>query len=122
MPLLDDNPPTVPSPNPANPARQQCYDIYKSAQEGQTVPTYDTVLFCDAMFFVQQALAKAPAMTAPGFLAGTEALGTSYRSATGYGPSQFGPGRYDGGTLIRSMRWNATDKAFRYVSPPRPVP
>jgi hypothetical protein len=52
----------------------------------------------------------------------TEALGTSYRAATGYGPSQFGPGRYDDGTLIRSMRWNATDKAFRHVSPPRPVP
>lgn len=122
LPLLDDNPPSGPADNPPNAARQQCYDIYKTAPQGDTVPTYDTVLFCDTLFFVQQALSKAPAMTAAGLLAGVESLGTSYTTASGIGPAQLRPGRYDGNTLIRSMRWDPNDKIFKYVSPPRPVP
>jgi hypothetical protein len=122
LPVSDDNPPSKPLSNPANPALQQCDDIYKTASQGQSVPTYDTILFCDAMFFVQQALAKAPAMTAAGLLAGVDALGQSFDTAAGYGPTRLGNGRYDGNTMIRSMKWDASAKVFKYVSPPRPVP
>jgi ABC-type branched-subunit amino acid transport system substrate-binding protein len=118
LPGRDTAPPepsSVGASNKADAARALCNRIYA----GQASPPYD---FCDAMFFVQQAMAKGHGTTPAALLAGVQALGTSFQSAIGYGPTKFGKGRYDGGQEIRVMDWSNQSQAFGYAGQPVAVP
>jgi hypothetical protein len=112
LPGKDDaapEPPSVLASVPANPAYTRCADtIYK----GVAAPPTD---FCDAMFFIQQALSKQKVISVAALKAGAEALGTSFDSANGYGPTDFGPGVYDGGTELQVEKWDPAISAFNYV-------
>jgi hypothetical protein len=112
LPGKDDaapEPPSVLASVPANPAYTRCADtIYK----GVAAPPTD---FCDAMFFVQQALSKQKVISVAALKTGVEALGTSFDSANGYGPTDFGPGVYDGGTELQVEKWDPAISAFNYV-------
>jgi ABC-type branched-subunit amino acid transport system substrate-binding protein len=73
--------------------------------------------YCDGLFFLRDALARAPEVSPGGLLAGVEALGTSYSSPWA-GPTRFGPGRYDGAAAVRPLRFMDECGCFRYTGPP----
>jgi len=114
LPGKDDavpEPPSVLASTPANPAYTTCADtIYK----GVASPPTD---FCDSMFFIQQALSKQKVVSVAALQTGAAALGTSFDSANGYGPTEFGPGVYDGGQELQVQKWDPAISAFNYVGP-----
>ncbi|MHB8464253.1 MAG: hypothetical protein ACYDD7_05390, partial [Acidimicrobiales bacterium] len=104
--------------NPSDPARSLCEQIYRGKNNGQPAP----YALCDTLFFLQAALDKASSMSPTGLLAGVEALGTSWPTANGYGPTQFGPSRYDGGAQIRPLKYNPSAGRFTYIGPLKTIP
>jgi hypothetical protein len=64
-------------------------------------------IFCDALFFLKAGLEKATALTAAGLEDGVSRLGRSYDSPNAYGTNFF-PGRHDGATAVRYMRYDAS--------------
>ena len=69
--------------------------------------------FCDGFFFLQAALADAPAVTVDALREGAESLGTSYESPYVFG-TRFTPGHTDGPRQARLLRFDAASDAFRY--------
>jgi len=112
LPAKDDvtpEPASVLASVPANPAYNLCAKtIYKGVSE----PPTD---FCDAMFFIQDALKHGSTISVAALKSGVDALGTSFDSANGYGPTDFGPGVYDGGTELQVQKWDSATSAFDYV-------
>lgn len=119
LPARDDvapEPASVLASVPHNPAYTLCADtIYK----GVAAPPTD---FCDAMFFIQQALKGGKTVSVAALKSGVEALGTSFVSANGFGPTKFGPGVYDGGQEIQVQKWDTALKAFNYAGPIQKIP
>ena len=70
--------------------------------------------FCDGFFFLQAALADAPAVTVDALRAGAESLGTSFDSPYVFG-TRFIPGHTDGPHQARLLRFDAKVDAFRYT-------
>jgi hypothetical protein len=104
--------------NPPNANRTQCDELYKGKTGGGLPPYF----FCDFMNVVSTALRGAANVDGPTLQAGVEGLGTSILGAGNYGSTQLGPGRYDGGTSIRIMEWDASIKDYRYVTDVLSVP
>jgi hypothetical protein len=76
--------------------------------------------YCDGLFFLQAAMARAPALTPEALRAGTEALGSSFGSALTF-TTRFGPGRFDGPSAVRHLAYEGSCRCFRYRGQPVPV-
>ena len=98
--------------NAPDAARAQCDAVYKGKTNG-LLPPY---VYCDFMNVVTAALRGARQIDPATLLAGVEGLGSTIIGAGNYGGTRFGPGRYDGGTVVRVMRWDPAIKDFRYVT------
>lgn len=119
-PALDTNADTA----PANPATARCAAIMKQSgvQNSSGFGFYDGAA-CDAVFFLKQALDRAPALTADGLRRSVESLGTSYVSPYTYPATAFGLGRHDGASEIALLRYQESPcGCFTYVTPPHEVP
>ena len=119
LPGKDDvapEPASVLASAPANPAYNLCANtIYKGVAD----PPTD---FCDAMFFIQDALKHGKTISVAALNAGVDSLGTSFDSANGYGPTYFGPGVYDGGQELQVQKWDPAINAFDYVGSVQKIP
>ncbi|HXL91389.1 MAG TPA: hypothetical protein VN969_20785 [Streptosporangiaceae bacterium] len=119
LPAKDDVPPepsSVLASVPSNPAYQLCADtIYKGVAE----PPTD---FCDAMFFIKDALSHGKTISVAALSAGVAALGTSFDSANGYGPTDFSAGVNDGGQEVGVEKWDPAISAFNYVGSIQKIP
>lgn len=102
-------PASVGASDPPDAARTLCKSIYP----GNTAPPYN---FCDAMFFIQDAVKKSGSVTAAGLKTGVGELGTSFQSADGFGPTNFSNGQAAGGTEIRVMKWSVSQAAWVYAT------
>ena len=98
--------------NPPNASRTQCDALFKGKTNGGPAPYF----YCDFMNVAGAALHGAARIDAPTFLAGVEGLGTSIPGAGNYGGTRLGPGRYDGGTVVRVMEWDPGITDYRYVT------
>jgi hypothetical protein len=100
-----------------NAATDTCNKIFAGI-EGN--PPY---FFCDALFFIQQALGSASGKPTTATLrAGAEGLGRNFTSATTFSPAYFGPGRFDGATTIQTLKYDAAKAAYLVAGPTRPLP
>jgi ABC-type branched-subunit amino acid transport system substrate-binding protein len=99
-----------------NSAWALCNDIMKKAGFDPTGGGFYTQNACDALFFLKQAGDRAPALTADGLRQGTEALGTAYTSPYGLGPTEFGPGRYDGAAAAGILAYDTPCKCFKFTN------
>jgi hypothetical protein len=119
LPSKDDvapEPASVLASAPSNPAYTLCADtIYK----GVASPPTD---FCDAMFFIQQALKGSKTISVAALQSGVANLGTSFDSANGFGPTKFGPGVYDGAQEVQVQKWDTSLSAFNYVGSIQKIP
>jgi hypothetical protein len=101
--------------NEATPTRVRCNQMYR--------PRNMIVDFrwCDFLQFLQDALVKEP-YSRDALRRGVEALGTSHRSAIGFGGTRFGADAHDGLAQIRTMAWDDGANQWKYVSAPTAVP
>ena len=114
---------TKPTDNPANAARDKCNTLYSSAAAADKVPVEGLYGWCDTLNFLQAALGTTggpPTLAA--LEAGVAKLGTTFQSASGFGPTSFSATVRDGATEARVMEWDPTITGFKYVSPPQQVP
>jgi ABC-type branched-subunit amino acid transport system substrate-binding protein len=102
---------------PKNAATDRCLAIYK----GQS-PGFNVMQYCDAMFFLAAAYGAGGQATATALQTGAERLGRSYTSTNSFGPSVFGPKRYDGASQVRLATFDAAKGAYLYTGPLRPAP
>jgi hypothetical protein len=119
-PALDTNADTA----PANPATARCAAIVKQSgvPNSSGFGFYDGAA-CDAVFFLKQALDRAPALTADGLRRSVESLGTSYVSPYTYPATAFGLGRHDGASEIALLKYQESPcGCFTYVTQPHEVP
>ena len=102
-----------------NPAWKLCEEIMKGAGfdnfSGGIGFYYNNA--CDALFFLKQAGDRASALTPDGLRQSVEALGTSYVSPYGLGPTQFGPGKRDGAAAAGIIAFENGCACFRYTGP-----
>jgi hypothetical protein len=105
---------------PNNSAVQGCASIYPLSTWASDA--FPPVFWCDALFFAQQALSHAAGFSVSHFLSGVNALGSSFQSASGLGPTQFGPGRYDGVVEGRFATFQPSLKDFIYTGSPVTIP
>ena len=105
-----------------SPVRTHCDQLYSGFARANSEPVVSFYSFCDFLASLQSALAKAPAPTVPALLAGMESLGSSFDSASGYGPSRLEANHDDGGTAVRVLQWSGTTKAFVPATPPEATP
>jgi hypothetical protein len=96
---------------PNNAAVSRCEAIYPRS-EWASMP-FTPQFWCDSLFFAQQALATSTGFSVAQFEAGVRNLGSSFQSASGFGPTQFGQGRYDGGVEGRLAKYGSVG-AFEY--------
>lgn len=97
-----------------NPAEDLCFNITK--RNGDEVKRY-----CDGLFFLVAAFAKAPEFTPAGLRAGVAALGTSYDSPWTFA-TRFAQGRYDGARQVRALAFVDGCACYRYSGPTIEVP
>jgi hypothetical protein len=111
-------------PDTTNPAEQLCMDIVNQAgatpPEGLTVRENWRLMFslCDATMLLKHALddvGRTGEVTAAQFGEGVASLGTSFRSASGFAPSTWGPGIYAGTDTARPLAWSEECVCFDYV-------
>ncbi|MEI6694395.1 MAG: hypothetical protein WCL12_06735 [Actinomycetes bacterium] len=104
--------PSLPFPNPANPAEVKCDQIIDNAgaePKPPIRPNYKTgFAYCDGLFFLKGVIDKAPKdLTAANFRDAAFSLGTSYQSSLSFGGS-FGQGNYAYTTIGRAMVYDQT--------------
>jgi ABC-type branched-subunit amino acid transport system substrate-binding protein len=75
---------------------------------------------CTAVYFLEQALRGATALTPQALRAGADRLGATPYSTQNYA-TRFGPGRYDGVSTVRVLRFHADCTCFRYLTGDVPV-
>jgi hypothetical protein len=102
----------------ATKATARCLDIMKR-RTGQTYTSTNAasiaLIECDSFFLFATALAKAPALTAQGLVAGMESLGGSYTSALL--PASFlSPQQHDNGVRAWDQNWVADCTCVRYTA------
>jgi ABC-type branched-subunit amino acid transport system substrate-binding protein len=76
---------------------------------------------CDGIFFLKAVLDRAPALNPAGFRATVEALGSSFQPASVFG-TRFGPGRYDGPSQLRYLKFFSDCGCFKYTGGLHPLP
>lgn len=100
-------------PEPVDAARDRCIALYKNATASAGVALPTMFPWCDVLNFLQAGLSRASGHVTAAFLQhGADMLGTSFQIADGFGPSQFGPSRYDGGTEARVIAWDSNAAAW----------
>jgi hypothetical protein len=102
-----------------NDTREQCFKIMADAGvnlQTNTSGRFTAAVICDALFAFRDAMARAPSLTADGFIAGVEARG-AFSAASVYG-ARLGPGKHDGGDLVRTSRWADSCSCFQYTAAP----
>jgi hypothetical protein len=97
---------------PDDAAVQRCASIWPKSQ-WTTMPV-PPMVWCDGLFFTQQALAGANGFSAASLLAGVNRLGSGFLSAVGFGPTMFGAHRYDGVTQGRMAHYDTAAKIYTY--------
>jgi hypothetical protein len=117
IPTLDVSAAQDPDPNAA---AKLCRKIMVAAGEGNVSRAGENQqrLYCDGMFFLQRALARAAALTPAGLVDRMESLGSSYTSSMTFG-TQFAPGRHDGASQVRDFIYSSSCTCFQYAGAPR---
>jgi hypothetical protein len=100
-------------------AMKTCMKIVASA--GLSNPAQGYGVVCDPFLFLQAALNRSPRVSAAGFRAGVDALGSTF-SLLDAPATSFGPNRFSGPSAIRPLTFDEPCACFKYVSGPRPVP
>lgn len=85
------------------------------------VQSTTVVRFCDGLFFLKEALDKTPKFSPAGLEQAAHALGAGFRTPWSLA-TKVGPGRHDGATAYRLMRFHASCSCFRYEGTNKPVP
>ncbi|HZU73033.1 MAG TPA: hypothetical protein VE990_09720 [Acidimicrobiales bacterium] len=104
-----------------NQARTQCFQI--EAQAGYPVSSSNqndegiAGAACDYVFFMQKVINSLPRVTAAGFVAQAQTLGTSFPSAIIYGTKLLS-GRRDGGDEFRTEEYFSSCSCLQYQGPP----
>jgi hypothetical protein len=99
------------------PGQKKCLDAVRSrnvaipSRNGQGSVTS----FCDSLFFLKAALERAGNVSASAFLAGTNALGSSYVPAATY-RTTVGQDKHDGASSVRQGHYVDECACFRYMS------
>jgi len=75
---------------------------------------------CTAVYFLERALDGAPDLTASSLRAGADRIGPGPYSTQTY-DTYFRPGRYDGVSAVRVLRFNGSCTCFRYLTGELPV-
>ncbi|HYZ92010.1 MAG TPA: hypothetical protein VFA34_06395 [Actinomycetota bacterium] len=81
----------------------------------------DMVRFCDGLFFLKAAFDRTPSFGVKGLRTAVERLGTAFGSPWSL-TTRFAPGRHDGVSSYRLMRFYADCSCFKYVGSPHAVP
>jgi hypothetical protein len=100
-------------PHGVNPAEDLCNEL--TDRNGDEAKRY-----CDALFFLRDALAVAPSLSPEGLLSGAESLGDGFNSPWTFA-TRFGPGRYDGAAAVRPFAFVTDCACFRYTGDVRGI-
>lgn len=103
---------------PINDYDALCRKIIKDS--GLEIPMHLVTPYCDGLFFLRDGLERAPELTWQGFRQGIESADDSIVVGTAYG-TRFGPGRHDGSSYVRDMRWDPETGEWSYTGPPIPI-
>jgi hypothetical protein len=112
----------------SNAARRRCLDLYRRHQVTFADANAKAValLTCNSMFFLKAAVERGTSTT-PGvisrdtFLAGVNALGTSFESAMTFS-TRFGPTKHDGASAYRPLAYDGSCGCVHYTGPRQVVP
>lgn len=96
---------------PPSQPRELCYALTDSTTAQR---------YCDALFFLDAALDRAPSLDAAGLRAGVEALGSSFDPVFSL-RTVFGPGRHDGASAVQLVAYEDGCECFRYRGPIRDI-
>jgi hypothetical protein len=108
---------------PRSAAAQNCDRIMSAAgiRPASGLDHWVMYRLCSGVFFLQQALRRAPDWSLTGFRAGVERLGTSPETnALGYA-ERYGPGKYWGASAYRTLSYRESCACFDYTSGPTAV-
>jgi hypothetical protein len=104
-----------------NATSQTCAKFAKEAGTTTSI-TGGVEPLCDDLLLLRAAYAKAPSLSYKGLESGFAKLGTSFVSATGLGPTHFGPSRFDGVAATRIAKFNSAESTFEYSGPSQKLP
>lgn len=110
------------APGPAPPTLR-CLDIMTKAGvelADRTAETY-ALSYCEALFFLQAALGRAPALSASGLRQGVESLGDGFASALVI-QTRFGRGRHAGVSAFRDLSFESSCECFVYSGGSQALP
>ncbi|MEX2393853.1 MAG: hypothetical protein WD826_05175 [Actinomycetota bacterium] len=79
------------------------------------------VRFCDGLFFLKDSLDRTPLFDVSGLKKAAYALGSSFASPWSMGV-KLRPGRHDGATSFKLMRFTASCSCFMYTGSAKPIP
>ena len=96
---------------PPNAATKLCYQ----AAQSNTIPRY-----CDAFFFLKAAIERAGRFDAAAMRTAVESMGSSFEPVFSIADT-FGPGRHDGASAARLVRFDDGCGCFNYTGPTIPV-
>jgi hypothetical protein len=99
-------------PGPINARESQCREIQVAA--GQPPRHGQAVAYCDALFFLRDALGAATALTPDGMASVVDGYGTSWMSAASWS-TRFGRGRHDGVDVVRDLAFDGDCACFVYT-------
>lgn len=105
-------------PGILGPRQQLCLKLIRKAGQDTTVRATALIglWLCDGLFFLRDALQKAPSFSAAGLRTGVESL-RDFDAASTF-RSGFAPGRlHDGASLYRMFAFNSECRCYRYISP-----
>lgn len=108
---------TAQAPTPTA-AERQCLDVVRrgsGAALKDALARASAFWSCDAVWLLERAGELAPALTVAGFAAGVEAIGTWHQLGT-FG-ARLGPGRHDGPTAVRLVRFDDGCGCLAYRGP-----
>ena len=97
---------------PSSPRRELCYEL----TDGYRAPQR----FCDAVFFLKDALDRAPSFDVAGLRASVETMGESFDPVFSL-RTFFGPGRHDGASATRLVAFVDECECFRYTGELRSI-
>lgn len=100
----------------ANPNWGHCAEAVTAAGLSEEIAT-----LCTPFLFLQEAMARAPALTPLGLRAGADQLGGTPYSNQTFG-TLYGPGRFDGAAEGRRVAFDASCGCFAYTGGLLPIP
>lgn len=106
------SPPAVP------PTKDLCLKIMRDAgvDLSANAAQGSAIITCDQFLFLKALLDRAPVANSAGMLATADRLGSAYTSTMSY-DTVIGPGRHDGATITRIIRWDTGCSCFVYAGP-----